>query len=165
MYPSAKFTDLAKEMLKKGWEVFILGAVGEVPKTPPIPGLFNLTAENLNTSFRRSCAVIATADAFVGNDSALLHVAGALEVPAVGLYGPFPWELRTKYAPKTFSLSGKGPCAPCFHHKNAMIGNEFPDNCPSADRGICQVLESIDVSRIIGKIEAIAKGGEPVLVE
>ena len=162
-YPSGQFTEIVKEMLKAGWEVFILGAPGEIPKVPNIPDLYNLTS--VNTTFRQSCAVINNSDAFVGNDSALLHVAGALKIPAVGLYGPFPWNLRTKYEETTFSFQGKGDCAPCFHHQNPFLGNAFPEHCPSKDKGYCQVLASIDIKRIISKIESIAKSAELQVLE
>lgn len=158
-YPIAQFGQVAEELIEKGWEVFVLGAPGEL-KSEAKPNFYNLTAPNLHTTFRQSCAVINNADVFIGNDSALLHIAGALMIPAIGLYGPFPWELRTKYAELTHSFQGKGPCSPCFHHMNPMLGNQFPENCPSGAKGFCQVLGTIDVKRIVSKVEAIAKSAE-----
>lgn len=154
MYPLPQFELVVKEMLRRGWEVFMMGAKGEV-NVPEFPGLFNLAA--VSTTFRQSCAVLNNADCFLGNDSALLHIAGALKIPAVGLYGPFLADLRTRYAETTFAIQGKGECAPCFHHANAARRNHFPDNCPSKAQGICQVLASIEPKRIVAKIEQIAK--------
>ncbi len=152
VYPQAQLTQVVQTLLKNGWEVFLMGAPGEIGGNE-VPGLRNLAGMRL--TFRQSCAVINTADCVLAPDSALLHIAGALEVPAVGLYGPFPWELRTKHCPTTFALQGKGDCSPCFHHATKYA--PFPEQCPSAKRGICQVLESIDPRTVVAKVEKMAR--------
>jgi len=154
-YPRSKLSEVCIELLQRGWEVFLLGAKGEVKfdKAPPA-GLRNLADANL--TLRQSAAVMSQSDVFLGSDSALLHIAGALAVPAVGLYGPFPWHLRTKHCPTTVAISGNGACAPCFHHVNAARRNHFPTDCPSRSKGICEVLADISPARIVTKLEAIA---------
>jgi len=160
-YPTAKMGEVAAMLTKKGWEVFLMGQKGEV-KIQETETLRNLAAAGL--TFRQSCAVINNADVFLGADSALLHIAGALDIPAVGLYGPFPGELRTKYCPKTVVMSGSARCAPCFHHAVPTRRNYFPDNCPSRARGLCEVLESIKPEAIVERLEKIAKKFELKLV-
>ncbi len=155
VYPVQKMGEALAMLIKKGWEVMLLGAKGDVVGIKDTPDLRNLAAAGL--TFRQSCAVINNSDAFIGSDSALLHIAGALGIPAVGLYGPFPADLRTRYCPTTVALSGKGSCAPCFHHHNPTLGNDFPDNCPSRSRGLCQVLEKIAPDDIVRNVERIAK--------
>lgn len=157
-YPNEQFKQVIEGLLAKGWEVFLLSHFTDGVKVPEVEGLYNLV--DFNTTFRQSCAVINNSDVHLGPDSALVHIAGALNVPAVGLYGPFPWELRTKYADQTFSLTGnKLPCSPCFHHPNPYKGanDEFPANCPSRKTGYCEVLSSIKPERILQKIDQIAK--------
>lgn len=145
----------------QGWEILLLGEKGgpNEPKMPPEdklpPTLRNLIPSGL--SFRQSSAVLATADVFIGPDSSLLHVAGALGVPAVGLYGPFPWKLRTAHCPTTIALSGAGDCAPCFHHVNGTMKNHFPAHCPSAKTGYCGVLKDIKPERVAAKADQIAR--------
>lgn len=158
-YPRPQMGAVGFELIKRGYDVFLLGAKGEI-KTPDKnpPGLYNLSERDL--TFRQSCAVLATADCMIGSDSALVHVAGALGVPAVGLYGPFPWKLRTAYAPTTHALSGVGDCAPCFHHHNPAKRNHFPEKCPSKAKGICDVLADIKPERIVAMVEKIAKAPE-----
>lgn len=155
-YPRNQMGAVAAELVKRNFEVFLMGAKGEI-KTPEKmpPTVRNLS--DMDLTFRQSCAVLATADVVIGSDSALVHVAGALGVPAVGLYGPFPWKLRTAYAPTTHALSGVGDCAPCFHHASPAKRNHFPDNCPSKAKGICDVLADIKPERIVATAEKIAK--------
>jgi ADP-heptose:LPS heptosyltransferase len=155
-YPRNKLGEVCAELLKRGWEVFLLGDKNEIKfdKAPP-PNLRNIAEAGL--TLRQSVAVMSQGDVFLGSDSALLHIAGALAVPAVGLYGPFPWALRTKHCPTTVAISGNGACAPCFHHVNAARRNHFPIDCPSRSKGICEVLADISPARIISKLETIAR--------
>lgn len=158
-----QFGEVASQMVERGWEVMLLGTADELPslkgKTLP-PLLLNLTDRNM--TFRQSCAVVNTADCFVGADSALLHVAGALAVPAVGLYGPFPWKLRTAHSPTTFAFQGTGDCAPCFHHVSATMRNHFPAHCPSASKGMCEVVNSTKPERVVAKAEQIMRKIAPM---
>ena len=154
-------------LLKGEWEVYLMGVRGangrpEV-ETDERPHLRNLCMDDL--AFRQSCAVLNAADAFIGSDSALLHVAGALTVPAVGLYGPFPWQLRTLYCPTTLGLQGTGHCAPCFHHESPNRRNLFPKNCPSAAKGYCEVLARIEPQAIVDRVNLTARGFKLTVVE
>lgn len=153
-YPGPLLEKVMTVMLAKGWEVFLMGKPGEI-RAQEVPGMRILTN---GLTLRQRCAVIAGADCVLAPDSALAHIAGALAVPCVALYAVFPWQVRTKYSPTTFALSGTGACAPCFHHQHA--DNYFPPNCPSASRGVCEVMESIDPKKIVQKIEVMAKGFE-----
>jgi ADP-heptose:LPS heptosyltransferase len=156
-YPGDKWMDVIKGLLDRNYEVFVLGRPEEFGKKPEhtVPHLHDLWSKN--TTFRQSCAVVGSADVFIGNDSSLLHIAGALNIPAVGLYAAFLATLRTAYAPFTFAIQAAGPCAPCFHHMNPARQNHLPMNCPSRDKGICQVLASIEPKRILAKAEQIGK--------
>ncbi len=157
-YPKPMLGQVAALLLGRGFEVVILGEKGDVKIPAKVPdGMLILCDAGL--TFRQSSAVVNSCDAFVGSDSALLHVAGALDVPGVGLYGPFPWKLRTAYSPSIFALQGqfRHAACPCFHHVNAAIGNRFPKDCPSGARGVCEVLESITPDRVAGKVEQVAR--------
>ncbi len=162
-YPNGLMGDVMGEFaIRRGWETMLLGAVGDVNiqgKVPP--NLKDLTG----LSFRQSCAMIASSDVFVGADSALLHVAGALGVPAVGIFGAFPWKLRTAYCPMTFAFQGTplGPQCPCFHHVNMARQDHFPPLCPTAAKGVCGVLETISPDRVVAKAMQIARTYDPAL--
>lgn len=158
-YPQKQLQEVCEMLLKDGWEIFIMGKPGEI-QVKPRDGLRVLTD---GLTFRQRCAVIDGSDCVLAPDSALTHIAGALSVPCVALYGPFPWQVRTKYSSTTVALTGKGRCAPCFHHNR--MGKEFPDNCPSKARGVCEVLESIEPKVIVKKINLIARGFYPMVLE
>lgn len=159
-YPISGIAHISQALLNKNCEVFLLGAPGDVPKqTKVVPYLQDMTRQGL--TFRQSCAIVNMCDVVIAPDSALLHVAGALGVPAVGMYGPFPRELRTKYAKNTWVFEGdekrKAPCQPCFHHMNQARQDHFPENCPTAAAGVCGVMASIDADRVVQKALQIAR--------
>lgn len=163
VYPQQLMGAAIGLMVQRGWEVFLLGSKGEIklPDNAP-PLLRNLSEQGL--TFRQSAAVVNTCDCFVGNDSALLHVAGALDVPGVGLYGPFPRKLRTAYSPSIHSLQGVpvSDVCPCFHHVNAAIHNHFPEKCPTKAQGICGTLAEIKPERIVSTVDKIMRRLPPI---
>jgi ADP-heptose:LPS heptosyltransferase len=158
-YPLPLLGQVLAQLLKNKWQIFLMGKPGELQMQPQ-PGITMLSD---GYTFRQRCAVIAGADVVLAPDSSLTHIAGALGIPCVALYGPFPWSVRTKYTPTTFGINGAGDCAPCFHH--AHLHDEFPKNCPSKQRGVCQVLEGIKPERIVAKIETVAKGFKFSVIE
>jgi ADP-heptose:LPS heptosyltransferase len=179
VYPMNQLGQVVNKLKGEKWEIFLIGRQGEIG-IQDTETVKNLAARGL--SFRKSAAVLATADAFLGSDSAFAHVAGALEIPAVALFGPFPWKLRTAYSPSITAIQGVGKCSPCFHHENpSRRGDEFPKHCPSKDkvwpgaddsnperpapRGYCQVLESIKPDRVIALINKVAKKQALEIVE
>lgn len=155
-YPLGLNAEVARQLIGRGYEVFLMGQRGDLPgKKADVENLIDLIDAGL--SFRESCAVLNTCDVVIAPDSALLHVAGALGVPAVGLYAAFPWQLRTQFSPKTHSLRGIGECAPCFHHTNQARQNLFPKHCPTKDLGFCGVLALIKPDEVVATAEQIAR--------
>jgi ADP-heptose:LPS heptosyltransferase len=139
-------------LLKRQYDVFLFGAPGEARADDnPAIGLTNLTNRNLN--FRQSAAILATCDAFIAPDSGLLHVAGALGVLTVALFGPFPATARTCYYPTVHALQGRARCAPCHHHKRA--GREWPEGGPCVTAGHCVAMADIHPKQIVAEVESL----------
>jgi ADP-heptose:LPS heptosyltransferase len=130
-------------------EVFLFGAPKAMDLGPTPPGITNLMMAEPPLSFRESVAVLATCDAVIAPDSALAHVAAALEIPCVALYGSFPWRSRVK-APTTYALTGHALCAPCSIH-----GERFPAGQPCASSGKCTALQDITPERIVAKVRKL----------
>lgn len=149
-YPETMTTEVIVSLVKQGHEVFLLGYPNEVPSKTP-NGITNLTIQGLN--FRQSVAAMATCDVVLGPDSVMVHIAGAIKMPAVALYGPFPWKLRTAYADTVHAIQGHSGCdkAPCFYHGQGQHMH-FPPDGPCAKSGRCEVMASIKVSRVLTAI-------------
>ncbi|MBW1780221.1 MAG: glycosyltransferase family 9 protein [Deltaproteobacteria bacterium] len=70
-----------------------------------------------------AAALIGEMDLVVGPDSSMLHVAAAYRKPLIGLYGPFPSDLRLRYYENAIGLDSltlcefaRGPYSACFEH-------------------------------------------------
>ena len=76
---------------------------------------------------------------FVGNDSGPMHVAAALGVPTVGIFGPgTPRRTRpTSRGGRVVTVGGDYPCSPCRQ--------DFFRECPPSPAGKPFCLEEIGV--------------------
>ena len=66
--------------------------------------------------WHETAALVSRANICIAPDSALVHIAGSMGIPCVGLYGPFPSEIRTIYYPEAIAVEAEAKCAPCFAH-------------------------------------------------
>ena len=78
------------------------------------------------TTFLQSCALIAKCQQMITNDSGLMHVANALKVPLIAIYGPTDF-FRTAPLAKTSRIVRLDiDCSPCFR----LRGDKFVLKCP-----------------------------------
>jgi ADP-heptose:LPS heptosyltransferase len=139
--------------MERGWELFFFGGPNEVDLPMIIEQhsqVTNLTKRQPAPSFSESAAILTTCDVVLAPDSSLCHLAGALDIPTVALFGPFPWQTRTKYSPKTRALQGNARCSPCFHH--ARLGEEWPVGGPCRETGNCVAMLDVQPERVIREI-------------
>jgi ADP-heptose:LPS heptosyltransferase len=116
-WPLEAWTELVRALAKEGFTHVIQigsgrpGAVGAALDRP-IPGVWSLVNE---LSLDESVALVSLCQVFVGIESGLLHVAAALRVPGVGLFGPTLPESR--YAPSSSVRGVLAPveCRGCHH--------------------------------------------------
>jgi len=70
------------------------------------------------TDLAEAVAVLKTAEAFVGNDSGLMHLAAALGVPTVGVFGSSNPDWTAPRGPWTTTVAAEGfPCRPCYRRR------------------------------------------------
>lgn len=150
-YPGNLMTEVIIRLAQKDIEVFLLGTPFKV-RAKSTPLVRNLMVENL--SFRQSVAAMTTCDAVLGPDSVMVHIAGAIHMPALGLYGAFPWQLRTAYAPTVQAIQGHGGCAlaPCFYHGSPRAPH-FPFDGPCNKSQRCEPMANIQPERIVGNLQ------------
>lgn len=71
---------------------------------------------NLNTAgIRDLAAVIEQVDLFIGPDSGPMHIAGALGVESLVLFGSIPPKIRINYYPSHTAVTAKLPCLGCMY--------------------------------------------------
>ncbi len=153
-YPPKLLQEVINLLISLGDEVYLFDRPLSV-KVDRHPQIRNLTVENPPLTFRESCAVLQTCSGFIAPDSALCHAAGALGIPTVGLYGPFPWQLRTPFHASVYAFNGVCRVSPCFHHERG--GQRWPEGGPCNISGMCDALASITPQRIVSKLNQIIK--------
>ncbi len=100
-------------------------------------------APNPPTSIRITAALLEKCRLFVGNDSGPMHLAAAVGVPTLGLFGPGdPRKTAPRARPGVpiVTLSKDYPCSPCRQ--------DFFRECPPAPSGKPFCLEEIDIDEV-----------------
>lgn len=154
-YPGPLLLETIVRLCGLGFEVYLLGNPSG-PAKKIHDNCINLAERKLD--FRASMAVMSQCDCLLGPDSVGLHVAGAIGMNAVGLFGPFDGALRLGYAPSVKWLQGRGGCsiAPCFYHQT-RISPAFPFDGPCHKTGRCEALASITVNDVIDAVIAASE--------
>jgi ADP-heptose:LPS heptosyltransferase len=99
-FTSDQASGLCRSLLEKGIGVVLLGGRDAAALAEKVLTTVN-DARVVNcvgrTSLKQSAALIAQAQRFIGHDSGLLHIASALGVPSVAIFGPGN---RAKWGPR-----------------------------------------------------------------
>lgn len=101
---------------------------------------------------RQLWALTRAAHVVVSPDSMMVHVAGSMEIPCVGLWGPTSPRNRVAYYKNHFPVLNSEACpqAPCFCYTNG-----FPKYCPVSKVGprtTCEVMAAISPKQVIDTI-------------
>ena len=116
-YPVDKWIELGKKIQKKyNGTVILNGAKEDKDLLAPlneIPNCVDLIGE---LSLVNSCGVISLADYMLSGDSGPLHIATALSVKSIGLYGSMPAN-RTGCYSSGVNVVSKKDCVPCNKRK------------------------------------------------
>jgi ADP-heptose:LPS heptosyltransferase len=126
---------------KAGCEILTVGAPHEWGGVEP-PGCYD--AMRRNTGLRDSIALVAQCDVVLSGDSVMIHVADALGIPCVGMYGPFSGEAYMA-GYKGRYIQGARECSPCHWHPR---GTPFPPNQPCGGKNRCLALDAIEPERV-----------------
>jgi lipopolysaccharide heptosyltransferase II len=141
-----RFADLGRRLAGRcAARVILLGSAGErglleriaggIPRERvflPTPGL----------SMKTTGALIERCHLFVGNDSGPMHVAAALGVPTVAIFGPGAPKRTAPIAARgrVVAISKDYPCSPCRQ--------DFFRECPASPAGRPFCLEEIGIEEV-----------------
>lgn len=115
-WPAAHYAALAQAKLRDGWQVWLLGSEKDAPVTAEIQRLCAGAAVDLagKTTLTEVVDILAAARCVVSNDSGLMHVAAAVGVPLIALYGSSDPGYTPPLSDQARVLSRNLPCSPCF---------------------------------------------------
>ncbi len=116
-WPAAKFAALIDELSARfGAESVLVGAPSDRAKCVEVAALSSagaLVAAG-ETSVGELVALLSLASAFVGNDSGAMHVAAALKIPTVAIFGSTNPIRTGPVADNSFVIWHRLECSPCL---------------------------------------------------
>ena len=114
-WPAARYAEVARAVLDAGGAVWILGSPNDVADADIVeaqaPGAVNLAGK---TTLSDAIDLIAMADQAVCNDSGLMHVACALQVPTIGVFGSTSAQFTPPLGSRARVVELDLECRPCF---------------------------------------------------
>lgn len=122
-WPEPHYAEVAKQAIKNGWQVYLFGSAKDVPVTEKI----NLLAGNVcndfagKTDLTEVLDLMSLCDVVVSNDSGLMHVAAALNIKTIALYGSSDPNFTPPLHPKAEVVSLNLNCSPCFKRECPLI--------------------------------------------
>ena len=117
-WPAEKYADLANQLCRKtGGTILLFGSAADQETAGAILSaaahserLIDLTGR---TTLIEAMALIGECDAFVTNDSGLMHVAAALHTPMVAIFGSTDHIATGPYSDYATVIRKPLPCSPC----------------------------------------------------
>lgn len=119
-WPSAYYTELAQYLLdQEGYQVILLGGAKDQQTTSDISKACNHHAHLFNlagkTTLSEAIYLLASCQRVISNDSGLMHIACALNIPTLVIYG----STSDKFTPPLNALAksvylAELECRPCF---------------------------------------------------
>jgi len=145
-WPLERFIELANSLYReRGCPILWLGGRGDKVWEDRISAGYKgrIIMAIGRTDIRQTMALLSFCTLFVGNDSGIMHIAAALKVPLVAIFGPQsvekfgPWAERGKYR----IVTKRFPCHPCKQR--------FFEECKSGPEGRPFCLESIGLEEVL----------------
>ncbi len=138
-----RFSQLADRLIKDmSASVVLFGGVEETELAEDISGMMQTQPLIMTgkTTLPETAALIEKCSLFISNDSGLLHVASAVKVPVIGIFGPTDPGRTGPYPDLSAVIRKDMNCSPCYAGK--------PVRCDHS-----QCLDSITVNDVIEEVK------------
>lgn len=150
-WPAERYGELAARLGERGYQVAVLGSGAEAALTASVAAYSPRAVSLAGSSLAVLAGLVDACGAFIANDSGPMHIARALGVPTVAMFGSTD--------PGQFAFTGHTAlsvaldCAPCSRYGRAR--------CP---RGDLRCLLELSVEQALVALEAgVAAGRRPFL--
>ena len=118
-WPISYFAELAQELQRQGYTVWIVGSNKDQEVGDKIVALGNPNTRNLcgASNLAEAIALLSCASLVVSNDSGLMHIAAALDRPMLALYGSSSPSFTPPLSNQAKVLKLEIACSPCFQRE------------------------------------------------
>lgn len=118
-WPAEYYGEVARQKLQEGWGVLIFGAKSDVVEAREIQSVTGDRCVNLVglTHLSEVIDLLSLAKVVISNDSGLMHIASALHLPLIALYGSTSPNFTPPLSRNVKILSLPLSCRPCFERE------------------------------------------------
>ena len=128
-WPVAYFAEIAQRLQQQGYAVWLIGSAKDKEVAGKIIAMGNPACLNLcgSTDLTDAIALLACAKLVVSNDSGLMHLAAALNIPMLALFGSSSPQFTPPLSAQAHIIRIAIECSPCFKrecplgHFNCML--------------------------------------------
>lgn len=148
-FPFEKMLSIIKTLLDDNFVVFLFGGPRQLPMVQFIEDRFKgfgnrlMLLPRMFNELRKTVIISSMMDLFISPDSMCIHIAGAYDIPQIGLYGPFHSRLRMAYYQNAVGINATTACSPCAEHGHWPCEKGDPSPCFSTVN-VVDVLEAVD---------------------
>ncbi len=140
-----KFRSLAKRIISL-YQAKIIAFVGEDDSDLSFGDEVILVKESLDVV----ASIIARCVLFIANDTGLMHLAAALGVPVIGIFGPTDPKRTGPRGTKSYIVNKKIACSPCYTFER--LGKGISCNFSNA-----KCLNEISVNDVLNEVDKILR--------
>lgn len=152
-WPMDRYVAVGRRLVKEtGAEILVIGSASERALAGQVQSGIGSTCRNLagKTDVKTLAAVLSQSELLIGNDGGVMHLAAAVGIPIVAIFGPSNHISWGPYGGDTWRPDSHGrsvvmrtdlPCAPCLY-RGFLPGTRH--GCPGRD---CLTL--IDVGTVV----------------
>ena len=135
-WPPGYYAEVARTLCEQGWQVWLFGSANDRQTAADIkaylPDLLQRYCHNLagETSLADAIDLLSCARAVVSNDSGLMHIGAALNLPLVAVYGSTSPDHTPPMNKNSATLFVQLECRPCFQRECPLEHNNCLKQLP-----------------------------------
>jgi heptosyltransferase-2 len=126
-WPAERFAQAADRIAGDlGAAVLLLGSIREQDVLDRVTNQCRVTVHNLagKVNLGQAIALTQRLAGLISNDSGAMHIAAALRIPTVAIFGPTEWNATYPFSPMARVVRKEGvPCAPCMLRECPINGH------------------------------------------